>query len=122
ETFMSRGFTVVSGGTDNHLILLNVGARGLTGAVAADALHEAGITANKNGIPFDPNPPAVTSGVRFGSPALTTRGFGKDEFVRVGNLICDLLSDAQNPANIQKVNGGVLELARKFPMAGFRLG
>ncbi|MBX7087203.1 MAG: serine hydroxymethyltransferase, partial [Leptospirales bacterium] len=83
---------------------------------------EAGITANKNGIPFDPNPPAVTSGVRFGSPALTTRGFGKDEFVRVGNLICDLLSDAQNPANIQKVNGGVLELARKFPMAGFRLG
>ena len=122
ETFMSRGFTVVSGGTDNHLILLNVGARGLTGAVAADALHEAGITANKNGIPFDPNPPAVTSGVRFGSPALTTRGFGKDEFVRVGNLVCDLLSDAQNPANIQKVNGGVLELARKFPMAGFRLG
>ncbi len=122
ETFMSRGFTVVSGGTDNHLILLNVGARGITGAVAADALHDAGITANKNGIPFDPHPPAVTSGVRFGSPALTTRGFGKDEFARVGNLICDLLSDVENPSNIAKVKSGVAELAGKFPMAGFRLG
>ncbi|MBL8021916.1 MAG: serine hydroxymethyltransferase [Leptospirales bacterium] len=121
ETFMSRGFTVVSGGTDNHLILLNVGANGVTGAVAADSLHEAGITANKNGIPFDPHPPAVTSGVRFGSPALTTRGFGKDEFVKVGNLICDLLSDIESSATREKVKAGVAELAKAFPMDRFRL-
>lgn len=121
ETFLSRGFSVVSGGTDNHLILLNVGASGLTGAVAADALHHAGITANKNGIPFDPHPPAVTSGVRFGSPALTTRGFGKDEFVRVGNLICDLLSGVDNPGVQDKVKAGVAELCKSFPMDKFRL-
>jgi len=121
ETFLGRGFAIVSGGTDNHLILLNVGARGVTGAVAADALHAAGITANKNGIPFDPHPPAVTSGVRLGSPALTTRGLGKDEFARIGNLICDLLSDIENPTVQAKVQGGVAELARAFPMDKFRL-
>lgn len=122
ETFISRGFSVVSGGTDNHLILLNVGASGLTGAAAADALHHAGITANKNGIPFDPHPPAVTSGVRFGSPALTTRGFGPDEFRRVGNLICDLLSGMEDRAAVDRVKSGVAELCKAFPMDRFRLG
>ncbi len=96
ETFLSRGFNVVSGGTDNHLVLLDVTKKGVTGSVAADRLHDAGITANKNSIPFDPNPPAVSSGVRFGSPALTTRG-------------------------MERVKGGVAELSRAFPMDRFRL-
>jgi glycine hydroxymethyltransferase len=121
ETFLSRGFSVVSGGTDNHIVLLNVASRGLTGAVAADALHKAGITANKNTIPFDPNPPAVASGVRFGSPALTTRGLGVDEFRRVGNLICDLLEAPADDGNINKVAAGVQELCQAFPMDRFRL-
>lgn len=121
ETFRSRGFAMVSGGTDNHIVLLNVGARGLTGAVAADALHEVGITANKNTIPFDPNPPAVASGVRLGSPALTTRGLGVDEFRRVGNLICDLLEAPTDEANRAKVAGQVREICSAFPMQNFRL-
>ncbi len=121
ETFMSRGLKVISGGTDNHLILLNVGAMGLTGEQAATALDRVGITANKNGIPFDPHPPAVTSGVRFGSPALTTRGFGVDEFKRTGNLICDLLEHIGDEGMFAKVQGAVRELGSKFPMNRFRL-
>ena len=121
ETFLERKFPIISGGTDNHMVLLNVGERGLTGAVAADGLHEAGITANKNGIPFDPHPPAVTSGVRLGTPALTTRGFGPDEMKKVGNLICDLLENIEDETRKQAVKSGVAELAAAFPMEGFRL-
>ncbi|MBU45594.1 MAG: serine hydroxymethyltransferase [Spirochaetaceae bacterium] len=121
ETLMGRNFPIISGGTDNHMVLLNVGERGLTGAAAADALHDAGITANKNGIPFDPHPPAVTSGVRLGTPALTTRGFGPDEMKKVGNLICDLLENIEDDGKRQSVKDGVAELAQAFPMDRFRL-
>ncbi len=121
ETLLERGFRLVSGGTDNHIVLLDVGSRGLTGKVAADSLHHAGITANMNAVPFDPHPPAITSGVRLGSPALTTRGFGPDEFRRLGHLIVDLLENLENEAAIAKVRGGVRELARAFPMDRFRL-
>lgn len=121
DTLMGRGFPIISGGTDNHMVLLNVGERGLTGAVAADALHEAGITANKNGIPFDPHPPAVTSGVRLGTPALTTRGFGVEEMKKVGNLICDLLENIEDEGKRKAVREGVAELAGAFPMDRFRL-
>lgn len=121
ETFMERGFSVVSGGTDNHLVLLDVMSRGVTGAVAADELHAVGITANKNAIPFDTQPPAVASGVRFGSPALTTRGLGADEFRRVGHLICDLLENIEDGKARAQVQAGVRELAEKFPMDRFRL-
>ncbi|MCB1306728.1 MAG: serine hydroxymethyltransferase [Leptospiraceae bacterium] len=121
ETFMERGFSVVSGGTDNHLVLLDVMSRGVTGAVAADELHAVGITANKNAIPFDTQPPAVASGVRFGSPALTTRGLGADEFRRVGHLICDLLENIEDSKAREQVQAGVRELAQKFPMDRFRL-
>ena len=121
ETLMGRNFPIISGGTDNHMVLLNVGDRGLTGAAAADALHEAGITANKNGIPFDPHPPAVTSGVRLGTPALTTRGFGPDEMKKVGNLICDLLENIEDEGKRKAVRDGVAELTRAFPMDRFRL-
>lgn len=121
DTFLSRGFKVVSGGTDNHLVLLDVGSRGITGHDAANALDEAGITANKNGIPFDPHPPMVTSGVRFGSPALTTRGFKADEFKKVGNLICDLLENIEDQSVRSRVENEIQELTKSFPMAAFRL-
>ncbi|MBI3395499.1 MAG: serine hydroxymethyltransferase [Spirochaetia bacterium] len=121
ETFMSRGLSVVSGGTDNHLVLLNVGANGHTGEQAATALDRVGITANKNGIPFDPHPPAVTSGVRFGSPALTTRGLGADDFKHVGNLIADLVLNLNDEKKVAGVKGAVAEIAGKYPMKAFRL-
>ncbi|MBX7056939.1 MAG: serine hydroxymethyltransferase [Leptospirales bacterium] len=121
ETFQSRGFAVVSGGTDNHLVLLDVTRSGVTGAAAADRMDEAGITANKNAIPFDPHPPAVTSGVRLGSPALTTRGLKEDDFRRLGGLICDLLDHFNDPAALARVKGGVAELCNAHPMDAFRL-
>ena len=121
ETFLKRGFRPVSGGTDNHLILLDVSGNGLTGAAAADALHEIGITANKNGIPFDPLPPMVTSGVRFGSPALTTRGLGVSEFEAVGNIICDLLSKIEDEAARNSAKNRVAEICSAFPMKNFQL-
>ncbi|MCS7204972.1 MAG: serine hydroxymethyltransferase [Leptospiraceae bacterium] len=121
ETFLQRGFRIVSGGTDNHIVLLDVGIKGLTGSKAADELHKIGITANKNTIPFDPNPPAVASGVRFGSPALTTRGLGKDEFKKIGNIICDLLENIDNDTVKEKLKEEVKEIVKSFPMNYFRL-
>ncbi|MCB1142105.1 MAG: serine hydroxymethyltransferase [Leptospiraceae bacterium] len=121
ETFLSRGFRVISGGTDNHLVLVDVSVKGLTGNDAANKMDEAHITVNKNGIPFDEKPPAVTSGIRLGSPALTTRGFGKSEFKEVGNLICDLLENFHDEKVFERVKGSVRELTQKFPMDKFRL-
>ena len=80
----------MSGGTDTHVVLVDLRAKGLTGNVAELSLENAGITCNKNGIPFDPKPPTVTSGVRLGTPAGTTRGFGNEEFVKIGHLIGDV--------------------------------
>ncbi len=120
-TFMQRGFKVVSNGTDNHLVLLDVGSKGVSGAAAADTLEKAGITANKNTIPFDTRPPTIASGVRFGSPALTTRGLRSAEFKLIGDLICDILSDMENEVTIEKVKNRVLELTESFPMERFRL-
>jgi len=121
ETFMKRNVSVVSNGTDNHIVLLNTASRGITGNIAADALDNVGITANKNGIPFDPHPPTVTSGVRLGSPALTTRGFGPAEFEKTGNLICDLLENIDDDGVKQRIRSEVAELASSFPMERFRL-
>jgi glycine hydroxymethyltransferase len=121
ETIASRGYRIVSGGTDNHLVLVDLTVKGLSGKVAADRLDEAGITANKNGIPFDPNPPAVAGGIRLGTPALTTRGLGPDEMRRVGQLIGDCLDDLASDDNIQRVRQGVRELTRSFPMDRFQL-
>ena len=121
EVFLNRGYRVISDGTDNHLVLVDVSVKGITGLDAANKLDEAHITVNKNGIPFDEKPPAVTSGIRLGSPALTTRGFGKIEFIRVGNLICDLLDNLSDEAVKLKVKDGVKELTDNFPMSNFRL-
>lgn len=121
ETFVKRGHRVVSGGTDNHLLSVDVSKKGLNGKIAADALDECGITVNKNSIPFDTNPPAVGSGIRLGTPALTTRGFKETEIVKVGNLICDLLEAVDDSKNREKVKQGVKELTDAFPMKNFRL-
>ncbi|RHX94432.1 serine hydroxymethyltransferase [Leptospira yasudae] len=121
EVFVKRGYRVVSGGTDNHLVLLDVSVKGLTGAQAADGLDEVGVTVNKNAIPFDKNPPAVASGIRLGTPALTTRGLKPADIEVVGNLICDFLDNPSDEKNRTKVKGGVKELTQKFPMTNFRL-
>lgn len=121
EVFVKRGFRVVSGGTDNHLVLLDVSVKGLTGAKAADGLDEVGVTVNKNAIPFDKNPPAVASGIRLGTPALTTRGLKPGDIEKVGNLICDFLDNPDDEKTKEKVKAGVKEITQQFPMNNFRL-
>ncbi len=121
EVFLSRGYRVISGGTDNHLVLVDVSVKGLTGLQAADRMDAAHITINKNGIPFDEKPPAVTSGIRLGSPALTTRGLNADDFKKVGNLICDLLDNIDDEKTFEKVKSGVAEITKSYPMKNFRI-
>ncbi len=121
EVFLQRGFRVISGGTDNHLVLVDVSSKGITGLDAANKLDEANITVNKNGIPFDEKPPTITSGIRLGSPALTTRGLGKLEFEKIGHLICDLLENLNDEHTLQKVKSSVKEITDAFPMERFRL-
>lgn len=121
ETLMSGGLKLVSGGTDNHLILIDLRNKGITGKDAANRLDEAGITCNKNGVPFDDKSPFVTSGIRLGSPALTTRGFKEDEFRRVGKLILDVINNMDNDQAIKKVRAGVDEICRSFPTDFLRI-
>ncbi|SDD75521.1 serine hydroxymethyltransferase [Rhodospira trueperi] len=121
ETLMGHGLDLVSGGTDTHLVLVDLRPKGLTGAVAEAGLERAGITCNKNGIPFDPEKPAVTSGVRLGSPAATTRGFGPDEFKLVGDLIAEVLDGlAAHPEDNSAIEANVGERVRalctRFPI------
>jgi glycine hydroxymethyltransferase len=116
EELMKRGFDLVSGGTDNHLLLVDLRARQLTGKVAEEALHRASITVNKNAVPNDPQKPWVTSGVRIGTPALTTRGFGEDEMRLVGGWMARVLDRPDDAANAAEVGREVRELAAKFPL------
>ena len=120
-SMVAGGFDIVSGGTDTHLMLVDLRPKGLTGNIAEDALERAGITCNKNGIPFDPEKPMVTSGLRFGSPAATSRGFGEAEFRLVGSLIVEVLdglaaNPERNAAVEADVGARVKELCRKFPI------
>jgi glycine hydroxymethyltransferase len=122
-TLETRGLAIVAGGTDTHLMLVDLRPKRLTGTVAEKSLERAGITCNKNAIPFDPEKPGVTSGVRFGSPAATTRGFGVEEFRQVGHLIGDVLdglaranAPEANDAVERHVRGKVQELCRRFPV------
>jgi glycine hydroxymethyltransferase len=119
ETLAAGGFEIVSGGTDTHLLLVDLRPKGLTGDVAEDCLERAGLTCNKNGIPFDPEKPTVTSGVRLGSPAATTRGFRRAEFVQVGELIIEALNGLVtapdgNEAVESSVRHRVQELCERF--------
>ncbi|MFO8100385.1 MAG: serine hydroxymethyltransferase [Salinibacter sp.] len=112
----ARGYDLVSGGTDNHLVLIDLRNKGLTGKKAEAALEAAGITANKNMVPFDDKSPFVTSGLRLGTPAMTTRGFEEDEFVRVVELIDRVLQDPENEATQQAVEQEVQALCDRFPL------
>ena len=111
-----RGFRIVSGGTDNHVFLVDVAARGLTGKAAEKALEHARITVNKNTIPYDQNSPMVASGVRIGTPAVTTRGMGEAEMDRIGDLIAETLADAESETNARTVAEKVRALCAAFPL------
>jgi glycine hydroxymethyltransferase len=111
-----HGFRIVSGGTDNHVFLLDVAARGLTGKVAEKALERARITVNKNTIPYDPNPPMVASGVRIGTPAVTSREMGEAEMDTIGDLIAEALADAENESTAAAVGEKVRALCASFPL------
>ncbi len=121
ETLQNRGLDIVSGGTDTHLMLVDLRPKHLTGKVAEKSLERAFMTCNKNGIPFDPEKPMVTSGIRLGTPAGTTRGFGRDEFRLVGELIGDVLDGLSahpedNSEAEDKARARVLELCARFPI------
>jgi glycine hydroxymethyltransferase len=111
-----RGFKLVTGGTDNHLLLVDLREAGYSGADAEAALHEAGITVNKNAVPNDPRPPAVTSGIRIGSAAVTTRGLGEPEFQRLAAWIDEALRHRAEPQALAKIKTQVEELCRAFPL------
>ena len=118
ETLIERGLRIVSGGTDSHVMLVDLRAKKMTGKEAERVLGEAHITCNKNGIPNDPEKPMVTSGIRLGSPAMTTRGFKEAEARQVGNFIADVLDNPNDPDNIAKVRAQVAELTKRFPVYG----
>jgi len=113
---MERGYSVVSGGTDNHLFLMDLVNKGLTGKAGDAALEDAHITVNKNTVPNDPQSPFVTSGLRIGTPAITTRGFGEAESHDLGNWICDVLDDIDNQAVRAQVRDRVTEVCARFPV------
>jgi glycine hydroxymethyltransferase len=116
KTIMARGFNIVSGGTDNHLFLVDLISKNITGKDADAALGHANITVNKNAVPNDPQSPFVTSGIRLGTPAVTTRGFKEKECEMLGNWICDVLSDIHNQQLIDDVKKKAVELCQRFPV------
>ena len=116
-----KGFRIVSGGTDTHLMLVDLTTKGLTGKVAEAALDQAGITTNKNGIPFDTQSPFITSGIRIGTPAVTTRGMKEGEMDKIAEFIHTILSDVENSSLQERIKGEVKELCQKFPIYPERL-
>ena len=116
-----RGFRIVSGGTDNHLFLIDIQSKGLTGSAAQPAFDRAGITINKNAIPFDPLPPMKAGGIRVGTPAVTTRGMREAEMDRIAGWIAELLSNLGDATTEQRIRGEVAELSAKFPLYVRRL-
>ena len=116
EELVSRGYNLVSGGTDNHLMLMDFTGSELTGKVAEATLEQAGITVNKNAVPFDTRSPFVTSGIRVGTPAATTRGFGESECSDIANWICDICDDIENESVVNDVRAKVEKLCAKFPV------
>ena len=120
QTLADEGFRIISGGTDTHLMLVDVFAKGMFGSEAENALHDAGITVNKNAIPFDTNPPMKPSGIRIGTPALTTRGMKEPEMRLVGKFIADALNNRTDKARLDGIRRDVLELAEQFPLYASR--
>jgi len=118
ETLAAAGARVVSGGTDNHLMLVDVTPLGVTGKEAERLLDEIGVTVNKNAIPFDQHPPNVASGIRVGTPAATTRGFGPPEMREIGRIIIGAISSRDDPAEQGRLAAQVRDIAGRFPVPG----
>ena len=116
ETLEAGGLRIVSGGTDNHLMLVDLQSKKVTGKLAEEKLEKAGITCNKNAIPNDPEKPFVTSGIRLGTPAVTTRGMKEAEMIVIGNLILKVLHNVNDDNAIEEVRKEVVELTKKFPL------
>ncbi len=121
DSLAGKGFRIVSGGTDNHLMLVDLTPKGLTGKEAEEALDRAGITVNKNGIPFDTKSPFITSGIRIGTPAVTTRGMKEEEMEMIASFIHDVLEDVENLSLQERVKGEVKKLCERFPIYRERL-
>jgi len=113
-----HGMRVVSGGTDNHIVLVDLSPQGISGKDAEQALWSAGISVNRNTIPFDPKPPVITSGIRLGTPAVTTRGFGAEEMKRIASFIAKVLSPAGDKRVQKQVREEVREMCQRFPIPG----
>jgi glycine hydroxymethyltransferase len=118
EALAARGARIVSGGTDNHLMLVDVTPLGVTGKEAEALLDEVGITVNKNAIPFDALPPNTASGIRLGTPATTTRGFGSEEMKAIARIITDALSRREEPAVRDRLREEVADIVARFPVPG----
>ena len=116
EVILSRGIDVVTGKTDNHIVLMDLISKGVTGKDCEAALGHANITTNKNAVPNDPQSPFVTSGIRLGTPAITTRGFGASEVEILSNWICDIVLDHENEDKINLIKGRVIEMCNRFPV------
>ena len=120
NTLIERGIDIVSGGTDNHIVLVDLRNKGITGNNCEHALERAGITCNKNGVPFDDTPPSITSGIRLGSSAATTRGLTESDFKVLGNLISDVICGFNNNISNSKieneVNRKIIDICKKYPI------
>lgn len=116
EEMLKNGYNLVSGGTDNHLILVDLRNKGLNGKIAERALNEAGIIVNKNMVPYDTESPFITSGIRIGTPAMTTRGFKQEEFTEVGRLIHYCLENHDSPTSLQAIKKKVKEITSEYPL------
>jgi glycine hydroxymethyltransferase len=116
DRLLENKFDLVSGGTDNHLMMVKLIKEGITGKVADETLERAGITLNKNMIPFDPATPFVTSGIRIGTPAMTTRGMKETEMVKIADMITSVIRDIKNEETIADVHRQVRELCAQFPL------
>ncbi|MEO7325866.1 MAG: serine hydroxymethyltransferase, partial [Dokdonella sp.] len=118
KTFIGRGYKIVSGGTENHLMLVDMIGKDVTGKDAEEALGLAHITVNKNAVPNDPRKPFITSGLRIGTPAVTTRGYGEQDCIDLANWICDVLDTPGDAATIAKVRDNVTAQCKKYPVYG----
>jgi len=119
EAFVERGYEVVSGGTDNHLALIDLRGKGITGKDAEIALQNAEITVNKNMVPYDDQSPFVTSGIRVGTPAMTTRGLGPDEFREIVALMDRVITNPTDETVLSNVRGAIHEMTDRFPLYDF---
>jgi glycine hydroxymethyltransferase len=116
KVIQDRGIDVVTGKTDNHIVLMDLRSKELTGKDCEMALGQANITVNKNAVPDDPQSPFITSGIRLGTPAVTTRGFGTEEIELLTNWICDVVLDLGNSEKITQIKSDVVSLCKKFPV------